>query len=114
MVSTHFHAGSADSAIRVPQARAVLEVVDPAQTTVLIGDLNAPPGDPEMLLLERAGLNDAFVVSGVTGEGFTYRADRPRRRIDYVWLSPDLQARDFSTHDSRASDHFAVTVTIFR
>ena len=114
VVSTHFHAGSADSAIRVPQAMAVLEVVDPERTTVLIGDLNAPPGDPEMLLLERAGLNDAFVVSGATGEGFTYRADRPRRRIDYVWLSPDLQARAFSTYDSRASDHFAVTVTIFR
>lgn len=114
VVSTHFHAGSADSAIRVPQAMAVLEVVDPERTIVLIGDLNAPPGDPEMLLLERAGLNDAFVVSGASGDGFTYRADRPRRRIDYVWLSPDLQARAFSTHDSRASDHFAVTVTIFR
>ncbi len=114
VVSSHFHAGSADSAIRVPQALAVLEVIDPERTTVLIGDLNARPGDPEMLLLERAGLNDAFVVSGQAGEGFTYRADRPRRRIDYVWVSPDLQARDFSTHDSPASDHFAVAVTIFR
>ena len=114
VVSSHFHAGSADSAIRIPQARAVLGAVDPDRTTVLIGDLNAPPGDPEMLLLERAGLHDAFVVSGAAGEGFTYRADRPRRRIDYVWLSPDLRARDFSTHDSAASDHLAVAVTIFR
>jgi endonuclease/exonuclease/phosphatase family metal-dependent hydrolase len=114
VVSTHFHAGAADSALRIPQALAVLEVIDPERTTVLIGDLNAPPGDPELLLLEQAGLQDAFVVAGATGEGLTYRADRPRRRIDYVWLSPDLRARDFSTHPSLASDHLAVAATIFR
>ena len=114
VVATHFHSGDGDSALRVPQARAVLEAVDSSRTTVLLGDLNAPPGDPEILLIASAGLRDAFVASGATGDGFTSRADSPRRRIDYVWASPDLKASDFSTHASLASDHFAVAVTLSR
>ena len=71
VVATHFHAGDGDSAVRVPQARAVLEAVDSSRTTVLLGDLNAPPGDPEILLIASGGLRDAFVAAGATGDGFT-------------------------------------------
>ena len=114
VVATHFHAGDDDSAIRVPQALAVLEAVDSDRTSVLIGDLNAYPDHPEMLLIAGAGLNDTLVASGATGRGFTYPADDPWQRIDYVWASPDLKARDFSTPYSLASDHLAVAVTLYR
>ena len=114
VVATHFHSGDGDSAIRVPQAMAALEAVDGGRTTVLIGDLNAHPDHPEMLLLADAGFNDTFVASGATGDGFTYPADNPWERIDYVWASPDLKARDFSNPDSLASDHLAVAVTLYR
>ena len=114
VVATHFHSGDDDSAIRVPQALAVLEAVDSDRTTVLIGDFNAYPDHPEMLLIAGAGLNDALVASRAAGIGFTYPADDPWQRIDYVWASPDLKARDFSTPYSLASDHLAVAVTLYR
>ena len=114
VVATHFHSGDGDSALRVPQSQAVLEGIDVNRTTVLLADLNAPPGDPEMRLLADAGLEDAFVASGATGDGFTYPSDGPRERIDYVWATPDLEARDFSVPESLASDHLAVAVTFDR
>ena len=91
VVATHFHSGEGDSAIRIPQAKAVLGAVDNNRTTVLLGDFNAHPDHPEMLLFADAGFNDTFVASGATGDGFTYPADNPWERIDYVWASPDLR-----------------------
>ena len=77
VVATHFHSGDGDSAIRIPQAKAVLGAVDNNRTTVLLGDFNAHPDHPEMLLFADAGFNDTFVASGATGDGFTYPADDP-------------------------------------
>ena len=114
VVATHFHSGDGDSAIRIPQAKAVLETVDKNRTSVLLGDFNAHPDHPEMLLFADAGFNDAFVASGATGDGFTYPADNPWERIDYVWASPDLEVRDLSVSDSLASDHLAVAATLYR
>ena len=114
VVATHFHSGDGDSAIRIPQAKAVLGAVDNNRTTVLLGDFNAHPDHPEMLLFADAGFNDTFVASGATGDGFTYPADNPWERIDYVWASPDLRAREFSVPDSLASDHLAVAATLYR
>ena len=114
VIATHFHSGDGDSAIRVPQAMAVLEAVDSSRTTVLIGDFNAHPDHPEMLLFADAGFNDTFVASRTTGDGFTYPADDPWERIDYVWASSDLKARNFSVPDSLASDHLAVAATLDR
>ena len=114
VIATHFHHVRDGSAIRVQQALAVLEAVDSGLPTVLIGDLNARPNDPEMLLIANAGLNDAFVSSGTAGDGFTFPAADPGRRIDYIWASPDLKARDFSIPQSLASDHLAVVATLHR
>ena len=114
VAATHFHFGAADSALRVPQSLAVLEAIDAARNVVLLADLNALPGDPEMQLLADAGLNDTFVASGAMGDGFTSPSDAPRQRIDYVWASPDLKARDFSVPRSLASDHLAAAVTLYR
>ena len=114
VIATHFHSGDGDSAIRVPQAMAVLEAVNSGRNTVLIGDFNAHPDHPEMLLFTDSGFNDTFVATGATGDGFTYPADNPWERIDYVWASPDLKVRDLSVPDSLASDHLAVAVTLYR
>ena len=81
---------------------------------MLLADLNALPGDPEVQLLAGAGLNDTFVASGAMGDGVTSPSDASRQRIDYVWASPDLKARDFSVPRSLASDYLAVAVTLYR
>ncbi len=114
VVATHFHSGDGDSAFRIPQAEAVLGAVVSGRTTVLLGDFNAHPDHPEMQLITEAGFNDALVASGANVDGFTYPSDAPWERIDYVFASPDLKVRDFSTHASLASDHLAVAATVYR
>ena len=107
VAATHFHAGEDDSALRTPQARTVLEALDVGRATVLMGDLNAVSEDPEIRLIADAGLRDAFASAGATW-------GLERRRIDYIWTSPDLKVTDFAVHDSPASDHPAVAATLDR
>jgi endonuclease/exonuclease/phosphatase family metal-dependent hydrolase len=45
--------------------------------------------------------------------GFTFRADRPRIRIDYVLVTPDLDQRGIELVDvGSASDHHAVVADL--
>jgi endonuclease/exonuclease/phosphatase family metal-dependent hydrolase len=78
-------------------------------STVILGDFNIRPGEPEGELLKGAGLRDAFVASGAPGEGSTSRSNV---RIDYIWVSPDLGAGDFSVSGTWASDHRAIAATV--
>ena len=79
--------------------------------TVLLGDLNAEPTWPEMELILDAGMVDAWSEAG-QGPGLTWPADDPFQRIDWIWLSPDLQAIAAETVESTASDHRAVVVDL--
>ena len=112
VIATHLHAGTAEGFNRVPQVEAMINFWDGADNTVLMGDLNARPNDPEMVLLGEAGFKDAFTDSGAPGPGYTSESDSPRQRIDYIWISQDMKATDFSIPESRASDHFAIAVTV--
>ncbi len=132
VIATHLHNPPAEGHLREPQVRALVSAWGRGQRTVLMGDLNASPHDPEILLLAEAGLRDAFVVSELQGSGpdsgqdaseesqesrgagYTSTSRDPTRRIDYIWLSADLKASDFSVTDSLASDHFGVSVTLNR
>ena len=113
LLATHFHHEEEDSVHRMPQTRAILEAIE-AHNTVLLGDLNAHPDHPEIVLIADAGFVDAFVAAGPPGDGFTWPTDELEKRIDYVWTSPDLTVTDFSLPMSTASDHLAVAVTVDR
>ena len=112
IITTHFHAGRDEGEHRIPQSEAIVERWAGSSRTVFLGDLNGRPGDPEITMLEKAGLLDSFIDSGATGEGFTSSSDEPHQRIDYVWTSPDLESAEYSSTRSQASDHFPVAVTI--
>jgi endonuclease/exonuclease/phosphatase family metal-dependent hydrolase len=73
---------------------------------VVMGDLNARPGDPEIAPLTDV-LDDAWAVAG-DGDGFTFDAATPHTRIDYVLTSPDLVATRGVVLDTDASDHLPV------
>lgn len=113
LLATHFHHEEEDSVHRMPQTRAILEAIE-AHNTVLLGDLNAHPDHPEIVLIADAGFVDAFVAAGPPGDGFTWPTDELEKRIDYVWTSPDLTVTNFSLPMSTASDHLAVAVTVDR
>jgi endonuclease/exonuclease/phosphatase family metal-dependent hydrolase len=77
-----------------------------AGPVVVMGDLNARPGDPEIAPLTDV-LDDAWAVAG-NGAGFTFDAATPHARIDYILTSADLEARSAAVLPSNASDHLAV------
>jgi len=61
--------------------------------------------------MREAGLVDAWVMAG-EGPGLTWPSDDPFQRIDWIWLSPDLQALHAEVVDSTASDHRAVLAEV--
>ncbi|NTU63667.1 MAG: hypothetical protein HGB05_09755, partial [Chloroflexi bacterium] len=112
VIATHLHHVDVDGTLRMPQVQAIIDAWAQQPRSIVLGDLNALPNSDEMQRLREAGLNDAFTSSGASGEGFTFRSDGLNRRIDYVYHSPDLIARDFHVNPSRASDHAAIAVTL--
>jgi endonuclease/exonuclease/phosphatase family metal-dependent hydrolase len=117
LVVTHLHhfEGPEGARVRLAQLSALLERVDGRKATVLLGDLNAEPGSPEIAKVRAAGLTDAFVAAGGgPADERTWPSDRPDRRIDYIWLSAGLEASGFAATTSTASDHRGIAVTVAR
>jgi endonuclease/exonuclease/phosphatase family metal-dependent hydrolase len=81
---------------------------------ILVGDLNATPGAPELAPLLAAGLRDACPSDAPgTSHDFTGRTDGPR--IDHVLLAPSwtVSAATVAVSDGRPpSDHWAVVVDL--
>ncbi|WP_255151735.1 endonuclease/exonuclease/phosphatase family protein [Halorarius halobius] len=94
------------------QARRVVEMVVGDERAVVLGDFNATP-DERVYDVLADSLTDAWAAAG-DGDGHTYSAARPRRRIDYAFV------RGFDTTDVAvfggpdASDHRGVTATLDR
>jgi endonuclease/exonuclease/phosphatase family metal-dependent hydrolase len=115
VVVTHLHhvQGPSGTRVRLAQLPRLLDEVAGRPATVLMGDLNAEPGSAEVALLRAAGLTDAFAAGGGRpGDEPTWPSNRPDRRIDYLWVLPDLAASGFAATTGTASDHRGVAVTI--
>jgi len=108
---THYHHREAESDIRVTQSEAAIAALPTDGMVVFMGDLNAKPGTPEMVLLEEFGLAEVIESAGIT-PGYTSSSIDPMQRIDYIWLSSDLQAKDVSITTEPASDHLGVAATV--
>jgi endonuclease/exonuclease/phosphatase family metal-dependent hydrolase len=102
--------------------RKVEEISAGTAPVVLCGDFNLPPDSAPVGLIT-GKLNDAFEVSELppygsigTYHGFTYD-DAPRDRIDYVFVSADVEVYRYGAlTDSRNraffSDHLPVLVSL--
>lgn len=95
-----------DAAEREVQAKAVVELLaEQDLPTVLTGDLNATPGTGTIGVLT-AMLRDSWAEIGSGPEaGFTFPADVPDRRIDYVLASGEWDLRRAEVLAVEASDH---------
>jgi endonuclease/exonuclease/phosphatase family metal-dependent hydrolase len=92
---------------RTAQIEAIRQIIGtPEDSVVLVGDLNARPDTPEIAAITEQ-LRDAWVAAGI-GEGYTYPAEDPAARIDYVLTSADVVARAAAVVTSDASDHLPV------
>ena len=111
MINTHYHHPKEDTAIRITQSQAILDFWDGKERTIFLGDLNTRLGETPVEMLRRAGLADALDLAGVE-PGFTTPPEDPQRRIDYIWLSPDLGVIDAVIPRSLASDHLPVVAAV--
>lgn len=103
------HLQHTSNAERQAQADAIVALLG-HDRTVLVGDLNATPAAPEITTL-----TDVFADSwtGVgEGPGYTYDAENPHARIDFVLATPDVRpvAARVVTEAAPASDHLPVVV----
>ena len=78
---------------------------------VVGGDFNSTPEDPVLQPMRAAALHDAWVECG-SGDGFTYPADHPTKRIDYLWMSEGMHCASAEVLDTQISDHRPLLVTL--
>jgi endonuclease/exonuclease/phosphatase family metal-dependent hydrolase len=78
---------------------------------VIAGDFNDHPGSRTHLAMKEQGFRDVWEIAG-DGNGFTFPAERPRSRIDYVWLSnkEELTPVEAWVVPTEASDHIPLVV----
>jgi endonuclease/exonuclease/phosphatase family metal-dependent hydrolase len=109
------HLDPADGPARAQEVSGLVDIVKmqlaESAPFVLGGDLNSTPDNPVLQPLLAAGLRDAWAECG-SGDGFTYPADKPAKRIDYLWLSGNLHCASAQVLDTQISDHRPVLVTM--
>lgn len=111
IIATHLHHIEEEVSVRLAQVPVLLQYWDHAPRSVILGDLNAKPGEADMDLILQAGLIDSWTEAG-SGVGNTYSSFDPFQRIDWIWHTEDLMASDAEVLRSTASDHLPVIITL--
>ena len=111
MIATHLHHIEEDTEIRQMQVPVILEYWDNTPNTIILGDFNALTDSTEMDIFYQAGLIDTLFDQP---EVLTFNSANLYERIDYIWLSPDIQLVESHVPFSKASDHLAVVATIHK
>jgi endonuclease/exonuclease/phosphatase family metal-dependent hydrolase len=86
------------------------DVKDPI---IIVGDFNDDPaGSAYKLMLSK--FDDAWIRSGARESGLTYPADKPEKRIDYIFTrqSDGIKAKKSWVVSTLASDHLPVMVEL--
>ncbi|MFN2492441.1 MAG: endonuclease/exonuclease/phosphatase family protein, partial [Pyrinomonadaceae bacterium] len=80
---------------------------------VLVGDFNDEPAGPAYKLM-LSTFDDSWIRSGARLEELTYPADKPIKRIDYIFTrrSDRIKAKKAWIVNTLASDHLPVVVDL--
>jgi endonuclease/exonuclease/phosphatase family metal-dependent hydrolase len=108
---THLDHSEGPGDARAEQVAEALAVWDGAARTILLGDLNAEPDAPELQGIYNAGFLDVLQATG-QGSLFTFWDAAPSRRIDFIFVTPDLTPVRAWVVRSRASDHLPVMAEV--
>lgn len=98
-----------DASTRLGQVETILASWRSQPRTIVAGDMNASPGEPDMARMLDAGFRSA---QDEAGDPAAITSTDPDERIDWVFATADLEIRDFATVPSRASDHLALVTTM--
>jgi len=107
VLNTHIDASREDT-YRMQEARTVIAIADTLRRgtgVVLVGgDLNSEPKSAVIGQFNAAGWRDNWTKCG-NGSGFSYPADVPVKRIDYLLTSGEMRCAKASVIETQASDH---------
>lgn len=78
---------------------------------LLMGDFNTQPDGSPLSVVARAGLRDAWAAAG-SGPGYTMPSREPRVRIDYIFVTAEIDIRSVRVVPTDASDHCALVADI--
>ncbi len=110
---THLDHISGAKNVRAQQITEFLQIWNKTPYSILMGDLNAEPDKPELQAIYQAGWVDALRVAG-KDDAFTFwdPTPTPGRRIDYIFVTPDLRVLSANVVQVRTSDHLPVIAEI--
>jgi len=111
-VTTHLDYQYEDG--RVYETRQLLQALDGIKgPLIVVGDFNDLPGsETHRMMTEK--FRDAWTESGASSEGLSYPADKPAKRIDYIFYraSDPVRGRRAWTINTLASDHLPVAADL--
>jgi endonuclease/exonuclease/phosphatase family metal-dependent hydrolase len=113
VLNTHLDP-STDDRYRLQEIRGVAAEAARVRSGGLVlvgGDLNALPASGVIISIRGDGWRDAFAECGA-GDGRTYPAEAPVKRIDYLLLSSGWHCREARVLESQASDHRPLLVRL--
>ena len=111
LINTHLDASREDH-YRRQEIRPVLMLARDAGSLVLVGgDFNSTPESEVQGDVRNGGLRDAWLACG-RGDGFTYPAGTPAKRIDYLYLTGPATCTRAEVVETTASDHRPLLVTV--
>ncbi|CAG7606904.1 hypothetical protein PAESOLCIP111_00904 [Paenibacillus solanacearum] len=98
-----------DPSVRIIQIGELLEMIAQVEgPKLLLGDFNAKPDAPELVPLFET-MKDSWQDVHGDGEGLTFPADHPDRKIDYILRSSHLRALSSFVTETNGSDHRPIT-----
>ncbi len=114
VINTHLDP-SGDDRWRRQEADSIASLVAQARRTSQLviagGDFNSTPESAVQSALRGAGLRDSW-MDCATGDGFSFPADRPIKRIDYLFLTGEIRCSSARVIDTPSSDHRPVLVQL--
>jgi endonuclease/exonuclease/phosphatase family metal-dependent hydrolase len=92
------------------QIRTLIQDWGGASATVIAGDMNQQPTDPNIELFSAAGLVSAQDAAGLSGASTARDPNFPGDRVDWIFTAGDIGLSGFQIFPDPASDHLPLVV----
>ncbi len=97
-----------DTTERIEQSKKIIRVLTQfKEPKILCGDFNLAPDTKSIGMLE-SSMNNLIKKYAIETTRSILAEKSKGRIVDYIFVSPDIDVRDFKTVDSKTSDHLAL------
>ena len=104
--------GKGDSEDRLEQSARILEFTEKLQNPfIFCGDFNLLPDTESLRKFENAGLRNLIKEFGVTSTRTSFYT-KPQKFADYVFISKDVNLKDFRVLSDEVSDHVPLLIEV--